>query len=149
MRMKKTIILLLTFIILTAFGNKKEEQAQKDDLLIQKFLKQHPDIQAEKDSSGLYFEIITKGDGEYPKRFSYISVQYEGYLLNGNLVDSGSIETGMIETIKGWQIGLRKIQEGGKIKLIIPSGLAYGKEELDSVPRNSNLMFDIELKKIY
>jgi FKBP-type peptidyl-prolyl cis-trans isomerase FklB len=46
--------------------------------------------------------------------------------------------------IKGWQIGLSLCKVGGKIRLIIPSGLAYSiRNRATEIPPNSILVFDI------
>ena len=51
--------------------------------------------------------------------------------------------------IKGWQIGIPKVSEGGAITLFIPSKLAYGKRAKGSnIPANSVLVFDVELLNI-
>jgi len=48
--------------------------------------------------------------------------------------------------IKGWQIGLPVCKVGGKIKLIIPSGLAYSIRSMNAaIPLNSIMVFDIEV----
>jgi len=47
--------------------------------------------------------------------------------------------------IKGWIIGIPLIQEGGHIKLIIPSSLGYGCDQYYAIPGNSVLYFDIHL----
>jgi FKBP-type peptidyl-prolyl cis-trans isomerase FkpA len=47
--------------------------------------------------------------------------------------------------IQGFQTGLKLIQKGGRIKLIVPSALAYGCKGYGSVPGNSILYFEVEL----
>ena len=48
--------------------------------------------------------------------------------------------------IKGWQIGLPVCKVGGKIKLIILSGLAYSIRSMNAaIPLNSIMVFDIEV----
>jgi FKBP-type peptidyl-prolyl cis-trans isomerase FkpA len=48
--------------------------------------------------------------------------------------------------IKGWQLAVPKINVGGSIKVIIPSGLAYGiRSRSKDIPANSVLVFDIEV----
>ena len=48
--------------------------------------------------------------------------------------------------IKGWQIGLTMCKVGGKIRLIIPSAIAYSiRSRSSKIPPNSVLVFDIEV----
>ncbi|RRA44251.1 FKBP-type peptidyl-prolyl cis-trans isomerase, partial [Cronobacter sakazakii] len=48
----------------------------------------------------------------------------------------------------GWTEGLKNIKKGGKIKLVIPPELAYGKNGVPGIPANSTLVFDVELLDI-
>ena len=51
--------------------------------------------------------------------------------------------------IKGLQYGLAKIKSGGRIKLLIPSALAYGCQGVSGVvPSNAPLYFDIRLDSL-
>ena len=49
---------------------------------------------------------------------------------------------------KGWQTGLPFCRQGGKIRLIIPSALAYTTRNLGIIPPNSILIFDVEVLEI-
>jgi FKBP-type peptidyl-prolyl cis-trans isomerase FkpA len=103
-----------------------------------------------KDTSGLYYQIISQGSGTAPNINSTIFVTYTGKLMSGAIFDSttNSAKTGFIvnQLIAGWQIGLPKIQTGGRIKLLIPSHLGYGcLGSLPIVASNSPLYFDITL----
>ena len=100
-------------------------------------------------SSGLYYQVISPGSGASPNGNSKIFITYEGKLLNGTMFDhqdvpntSGWALNGLIE---GWRIGLPIIQKGGRIKLLIPSALAYGCEPYQTLPGSSVLFFDITL----
>lgn len=92
--------------------------------------------------SGIKYQVITPGTGtDVISEFSTLTVTYTGRNLDGKIFDSG---TGIVfrldQLIKGWQIILPgKITEGGKMRVIIPSHLAYGAAPLD---------FDIEVTKV-
>jgi FKBP-type peptidyl-prolyl cis-trans isomerase len=50
--------------------------------------------------------------------------------------------------IKGWQVGLEGTRVGEKVKLLIPSGLAYSiRTRSPKIPPNSILVFEIETVK--
>ena len=48
--------------------------------------------------------------------------------------------------IKGWTEGLQLVKKGGKIELVIPPELAYGKKGAgDAIPPEATLYFDVEV----
>ena len=106
-------------------------------------------INATAHPSGLYYEIVDMGSGPKANSNSKISITYTGKLMNGQTFDEKLTPNvalwplnGLIE---GWIIGIPLINEGGHIKLIVPSSLAYGCEQYYDIPGNSVLFFDIHL----
>ena len=102
-------------------------------------------------ASGLQYQIIKKGDGAQPKPSDVVTVHYEGKLIDGKVFDS-SIERGspidlpVSGVIPGWVEGLQLMHVGEKVKLFIPSDLAYGAQSPSpTIPANSVLVFDLEL----
>lgn len=107
-------------------------------------------------NSGLYYEIIKEGTGENVKWGDRIAAHYKGYFLDGNIFDSSYRKNKPLEfyvgnTIAGWNEGLQKAKVGSKIRLLIPSHLAYGEKEIKDnkenviVPANAILAFEIEI----
>jgi FKBP-type peptidyl-prolyl cis-trans isomerase FkpA len=107
-------------------------------------------INAVKHNSGIYYEVLNPGTGVTPNINSRVFITYTGKLLNGTQFDQGTnpANTGWTlgGLIEGWQIGLPLIKKGGKIRLIIPSSLAYGCNGAGKdIPPNSVLFFEIDL----
>lgn len=103
---------------------------------------------------GVYYIVIEEGEGDYPKDGDTITVGYTGYLINGFLFDSSDIyyDDGKWESvvgdttiIAGWNDGIKNINKGGLIQLIIPSDLAYGSEGHINVGPYETLIFVVEL----
>jgi len=146
----KRYILLLTLFIATFSSCKKDsfdpaKQAATDDAAIQAYIKAN-NITATKDPSGVYYQAVTPGTGNYPTANSLISVVYTGKLLNGTVFDSGSIPSSPLSGfIQGWQIGIPHINTGGRLLLLIPSALGYGNTAKQGIPANSVLIFTIDL----
>ncbi|MBI1344196.1 MAG: hypothetical protein GC171_14825 [Terrimonas sp.] len=109
-------------------------------------------INAVKHSSGLYYEITDPGTGNTPSPSSLIKVTYTGKLLDGQVFDQLSTPPAqgwpLYSLIQGWQIGIPLIKEGGSIKLIIPSSLAYGCEGSSPIPGNTILYFEVNLVQV-
>jgi FKBP-type peptidyl-prolyl cis-trans isomerase FklB len=101
--------------------------------------------------SGLQYEVVKKAEGAQPKATDVVTVHYEGKLTDGSVFDS-SIERGspidlpVGGVIPGWVEGLQLMHVGEKVKLYIPSELAYGEQSpTPAIPANSVLVFDLEL----
>jgi FKBP-type peptidyl-prolyl cis-trans isomerase len=100
--------------------------------------------------SGLRYEIVQPGQGPSPKPNDTVTVHYTGTLLDGTVFDSSRErnkpeEFPLDAVISGWTEGIQKINKGGKIKLYVPSQLAYGDEGRPGIPPGSTLLFDVEL----
>jgi len=101
----------------------------------------------------LKYYIITEGAGNVAILGDNAYVNYTAYLPDGTIFDSSHktgepvrITVGIKQIIEGWDMGLQLMKKGGKIKLIIPPELAYGKEGYGtSVPPNTQITLDIEM----
>ena len=106
---------------------------------------------ATKTASGLAYKVLKEGAGETPKATDTVEVHYHGTLTDGTVFDS-SVERGktvsfpLNRVIKGWTEGLQLLKPGGKIKLVIPSDLAYGDHGAPpKIPGGATLVFEVEL----
>lgn len=100
------------------------------------------------DPSGLLYEIINPGSGIVPLSTSTVSAVYTGKLFNGTTFDAAAnpVSFSLSNVIDGWKIGIPKIKKGGRIKLIIPSALAYScTGSGNTIPPNTPLYFDVTL----
>lgn len=100
-------------------------------------------------SSGLVYIIDEPGNAEKPTLSSDITINYQGYLIDGTVFDetTGTPRTfPLANLILSWQEGIPLIGKGGKIKLISPPSLAYGNSPRgDVIKAGDVLVFDIEL----
>ncbi len=106
-----------------------------------------------KPHEGLYYIIEKMGTGRFVKATDTVTVFYKGRLLGDTaMFDQTAVgkpaRFPLSRLIRGWQIGLPLIKEGGTIRLVIPSGLAYSiRTRSPKIPPNSILVFDIEVVK--
>jgi FKBP-type peptidyl-prolyl cis-trans isomerase len=116
-------------------------------------LKSKPGVQFT--ASGLGYEVLKPGTGANPKTTDTVTANYKGTMISGEVFDStfDSGEGGkadpvtfeLANVIEGWKEGIQKINKGGRIKLYIPSKLAYGEDGRQGIPPNSALIFEVEL----
>lgn len=104
--------------------------------------------------SGRITKLVTQdvvvGAGATAQAGDVVSVSYIGTLEDGTVFDSSEDEPvtftlGAGDVIRGWDTGIEGMRVGGKRILIIPASLAYGNIETDTIPKNSTLLFAIEL----
>jgi FKBP-type peptidyl-prolyl cis-trans isomerase FklB len=131
---------------------RKKEQAEKNLNEGKAFMEEN----AKKEGvitlpSGLQYEIITEGNGAKPKAKDTVKCHYHGTTIHGDVFDS-SVKRGtpasfpLNRVISGWTEALQLMAVGSKWKLILPSNLAYGEEQISKeIGPNSTLIFEVEL----
>lgn len=149
------LLVILLSVVLSACLNTDsqpdislEEQWTMDTTAIGKYLRSK-NIIAMKDPSGVSIVIDTQGAGFPPKAASTVNVTYTGRLLSEEVFDQGTnTSLAMKDLIPGFQIGLSLMPAGSKARMYIPSGYAYGKDAVGSIPANANLMFEVQLLSV-
>ncbi|MEA1063140.1 FKBP-type peptidyl-prolyl cis-trans isomerase [Erwinia sp. HR93] len=106
-----------------------------------------------KTSTGLLYKVEKEGTGAVPQDSDTVVVNYKGTLTDGKEFDNSysrgePLSFRLDGVIPGWTEGLKHVKKGGKIKLVIPPELAYGKTGVPGIPANSTLVFDVELLDI-
>lgn len=101
-------------------------------------------------NGGVYYQLLREGTGAAVSVDDTVTVFYKGSLLkDGSVFDQTRDKPATFplkRLIKGWQVGLPMCKVGGKIRLVIPSGLAYTiRSRSKAIPPNSVLVFDIEV----
>ena len=138
-------------IIVTTYA---ESQAVLDDNHIKAFLTASK-LTATKDASGVYYVVTEQGTGTEPiSANTILTFTYTGRMLEGNVFETGTdAVSSLAGLISGWNI-LSKFKQGAKVRLIIPSVLAYGaggtRDNAGNVviPSHACLDFDIEITKV-
>jgi FKBP-type peptidyl-prolyl cis-trans isomerase FkpA len=107
-------------------------------------------ITATKDPSRVYYQVLTPGTGsDVIDLNSTLVVKYTGRLLDGTVFDtSSSFNTTLSGVILGWAKVIPLFKSGAKIRLFIPSDLAYSVGGNGAVPANAVLDFDIEIVSV-
>lgn len=151
----KKCILYFCLVVTVFAGCKKSPKyydgapyAAEDDKKIQAYLTKNG-ITAQRDPTGVYYQILAQGSAAKPTVNNGIGVIYSGRLIATDSVFDSTDKLvyfpKLDNLIVGWKIGIPKIGAGGRIKLFIPSNLAYQDQEQAKIPANSALSFDIQL----
>ena len=100
--------------------------------------------------TGIYYKVLTEGNGRQPGIGQSVVVHYRGSLIDGRVFDD-SYDRGQPQVLKvrevipGWQEILTLMPVGSKWEAVIPPELAYGEAGAGRVGPNSTLVFQIEL----
>jgi FKBP-type peptidyl-prolyl cis-trans isomerase len=135
-------------------ANMSVKQKETDAKAITDYVSKNNLGNVQKTASGLHYVITQPGTGKQATPMSTVSVKYTGKLLDGTVFDSSErqggkpVEFPLNQVIPGWTEGIALLKEGSKATLIIPSEMAYGPQGRPGIPKNSVLVFDVELIQV-
>lgn len=143
-------------------GTTEKNRLGSDTVTIDSYLTAKAIANVVKDSSGLRYTVDVGGTGPVPSWYNKVKITYKGFILTngekgikfyeGSNEPNNQTDSRVINFIRGFQMGLLKLQKGSKATFYIPSGLGFGPVQINSgtanVPANSNLIYEIELTDI-
>ncbi len=111
-----------------------------------------------KHDSGVYFKILKEGKGNPTGKGKKVSVEYKGYLPEGNIFDATKefhpqghepleFTTDGGQMIPGFDLMVQEMKLGETRKMVIPPELAYGAYGIPQagIPGNAYICFDVTL----
>ena len=112
-----------------------------------------------KTKNGIYFRIEKEGSGEVCGAGKKVSVDYQGYLVDGTIFDASKgfhpqghepldFTTGAGQMIPGFDQMVQEMKVGETRVMVLPPELAYGSQGYPGViPGNAYICFDVTLLK--
>ncbi len=104
---------------------------------------------------GIYYVVLQEGNERAIKSGDTIAIHYEGRFLNGNSFDSTRIRNAVFQFIYGqeWQVipgiekAVKRMHEGSKALVIIPSEYAFGTTGSSTgvIPPYTPVIYEIEV----
>lgn len=142
-------------------AKKKAEEEEKQLLKdaepekIETFVKEN-NIEQGPLNSGLYFIPIKEGNGQTAKPGDKVTINYSLSLLDGLELENTfknkkpvEFQVGTNQVFQGWEEAILKMKKGGKARIIMPSKLAYGPNQMgENIKPYSPLVCEIELLEI-
>lgn len=110
--------------------------------IINRAIDQNYDVYAAPE--GYFYEVLDSGEFSYLAEGDLLSVHYTGRFLDGTEFD-GSRKRGdplrfrLGDLITAWNLALRRVRPGARLRILTPSSLAYGAGGLVS-PRGDTLV---------
>ena len=146
----KYFSLLLMIVALASCKTYSDDEVQSFDDEIQAYIKEN-NIDVEKSSSGMYYKIIEQGEGRKIQFKDVVRFKYKGTLLDGTVFDDQTedpVEFRVDQLIGAWKEIMLELNDGGKAYLIAPPQQGYGTHNLEDIPANSILIFDMEVVEV-
>ena len=150
------------------YAKRTSVQLNKDLQQIDAFLASS-NIEAMTTQSGLRYTFNKQGKGANAVAGNEVAIHYAGYLMDGTLFDTSmesvatennalvpgrayeplTLTAGGGQVIPGWEEAILLMNKGAKLRVWIPSTLAYGPQRRSAlIKENSILVFDMEMVDI-
>ena len=134
-----------------------EKRKAEEPAAIEKYLTDNK-IKVKPESDGIYILERKKGKGKQIKTGDSVEVKYTGTLLDGTVVetsDHGAERTtftlvyGKDYFIKGFDDIISNLEDGGSVKALIPSTLAFGEQKQSHlILPYTPLIYTVEIIKV-
>ncbi len=156
MKTIKNTLRTLTFVaVLAAFSSCtknsdecKDVPPEQEESVMRSFMAANG-MTGVKSPEGMFYQILDEGGLAKPNTNSTIYVIYKGTHMDGSVFDEqtnpGATGFRLLEMIQGWQKAMPMIGKGGRMRLIVPSSLAYGCEGRGEIDPNTPLYFEFTL----
>lgn len=144
--MKRLFLIASILLILSACKTYSDNDIEGFDKKIQAYIKKNK-LDLAVSPSGLYFKITEEGSGRLIQYTDSVSISYKGKLFNGRIFDytKEPLTFAVKGLISGWKETLLSCKQGSEVVMILPPQLGYGNHELDDIPQNSILYFEMKV----
>jgi FKBP-type peptidyl-prolyl cis-trans isomerase len=105
------------------------------------------------DADSIFYLQTTKGAGPQVQEGDSVEIKYKGTFLDGNVFDPGNQPINMVYSknmhlIQGWVKIIGKMNQGDKVRVLIPSEMGYGPRGMGPIQPYTPLIFDMEMVSV-
>ncbi len=139
----------LSLVLSSCMATYSETDKTEFDKQIKKFLKDK-NKSCERTDSGLYYEIIEEGEGDYIGFQDIVNFKYKGTFLDGSVFDEQKepVQYKVSALIGGWKEAMMMMKPNSKAFIVVPPHLGYGDKSLSDIPPHSILVFELEVTDV-
>lgn len=130
-----------------------DRAGRERNAIINKAIDEIWDLQAAPE--GYFYEIIDAGKGAPAMMWDAVKIHYKGQYLNSQVFDDSrkrgqKLAFKVGQMIPAWNYGLQHLAQGGRMRIVAPSQLAYGADGLISakgdtiVAAHQTLIFELD-----
>lgn len=133
-------------------GGSSGQNRKKSDCFLDKYRQKEGVIET---SSGLLYEVLKEGEGDFPSHNSNVTVHQRAMLIGGKVIDdtykeNTPTEFCLTEVIDGYAEGLQMMRAGSRYKFVVPADLAWGKKGSGGrIGPNAVVIFDVYLLEFW
>lgn len=151
---KITTYIVALFSVLIIFSScKKEYESIEsiDDAKIKDYIAKNNLQNVESDESGFYYQVIEEGTGELLKNTDLVFYNFDIQSLTGtsyqsvNSITNNATYVGYVTSPSAFRPVMLKVRRGAKVKLIIPSYMAFGKNGNGNIPSNEVIISNLTI----
>ncbi len=146
------IAICLVAVVATGCKKEYESAKQMDDRNIRAYIQQNNLNMQQYDTTGIYYQVIAAGTGAPIRYDEKIPLIYtvrsldNAYSSQDTFVNRYGSFFGYFFTDKARELVKEVLKnQGGTIRIIVPSHLAYGRNGVGAVPSNASLDYTIQV----
>lgn len=153
MRKITTYILALVSVIVLFSSCKKEYESIEtiDKRKIDEYIQKNNLQNVEPDGTGAFYQIIEQGTGDFLKNTDLVFYNFDIQSLSGAIYQSASALSnngayvGYVTSPAAFRPVMLKVKRGAKVRIIIPSYLAFGKNGNGNIPSNEVIISNLTI----
>lgn len=147
--LKYTLTSVLLATVFAACEKEYQSIEQVDEQKIQNYISAQK-LNLTKDSSGIYYQVLKQGAGALPKNSEVVYFTYTAKSVDGKeyfTPASYSVSSSFLGYVRpeGWRLALSHINKGGKVRVVFPSTLGFGRNGSGKIGGNEVLDSELEL----